>query len=112
GDIGKASRVGGMADDALGRYLVFLKTCVPRSATFDSLRIAIDCANGAAYRVGPEVLQELGADVVAIGVDPDGTNINDGCGAVHLDRIRKTVLREKCQVGIALDGDGDRAMLI
>jgi phosphoglucosamine mutase len=108
GDIGKAARI----DDALGRYLVFLKTCVPRSVTFDSLRVAIDCANGAAYKVGPDVLEELGAEVVPIGVDPDGTNINDGCGAVHLDRIREAVVRERCDVGIALDGDGDRAMLI
>ena len=108
GDIGKANRI----DDALGRYLVFLKTCVPRTASFDSMRVAIDCANGAGYKVGPEVLQELGADVVPIGVDPNGININDGCGAVHLDKIRETVLRERCQVGIALDGDGDRAMLI
>jgi phosphoglucosamine mutase len=108
GDIGKAARI----DDALGRYLVFLKTCVPRTANFDSMRVAIDCANGAGYKVGPEVLEELGAEVVPIGVDPNGININDGCGAVHLDKIRETVLRERCHVGIALDGDGDRAMLI
>src|SRR5580693_3427328 len=108
GDIGKAARI----DDALGRYLVFLKTCVPRSASFESMRIAIDCANGAGYKVGPEVLEELGAEVVPISVDPNGININDGCGAVHLDQIRQTVVREKCHVGIALDGDGDRAMLI
>jgi phosphoglucosamine mutase len=108
GDIGKAARI----DDALGRYLVFLKTCVPRTASFDSMRVAIDCANGAGYKVGPEVLEELGAEVVPIGVDPNGININDGCGAVHLDKIRETVLRERCHVGIALDGDGDRAMLI
>jgi phosphoglucosamine mutase len=108
GDIGKAARI----DDALGRYLVFLKTCVPRSANFESMRIAIDCANGAGYKVGPEVLEELGAEVVPIGVDPDGININDGCGAVHLDKVRETVVRERCHVGIALDGDGDRAMLI
>src|SRR3984957_9661643 len=108
GDIGKAARI----DDALGRYLVFLKTCVPRTANFDSMRVAIDCANGAAYKVGPEVLEELGAEVVPIGVDPNGVNINDNCGAVHLAKIRETVVRERCQVGIALDGDGDRAMLI
>jgi phosphoglucosamine mutase len=108
GDIGKAARI----DDALGRYLVFLKTCVPRTANFESIRIAIDCANGAGYKVGPEVLEELGAEVVPIGVDPNGVNINDKCGAVHLDRIRETVVRERCHVGIALDGDGDRAMLI
>jgi phosphoglucosamine mutase len=108
GDIGKAARI----DDALGRYLVFLKTCVPRTANFESMRIAIDCANGAGYKVGPEVLEELGAEVVSIGVDPNGVNINDNCGAVHLAKIRETVVRERCQVGIALDGDGDRAMLI
>ena len=108
GDIGKAARI----DDALGRYLVFLKTCVPRTANFESMRIAIDCANGAGYKVGPEVLEELGAEVVPLGVDPNGVNINDGCGAVHLDRIRETVVRERCHAGIALDGDGDRAMLI
>ena len=108
GDIGKAARI----DDALGRYLVFLKTCVPRDVTFDGLKVAIDCANGAAYRVGPEALEELGAEVVAIGVEPDGTNINLGCGAVHTEALRETVVRERCHVGIALDGDGDRAILV
>jgi phosphoglucosamine mutase len=107
-DIGKATRI----DDALGRYLVFLKSCLPRSVVFDGLKVAIDCANGAAYKVGPDALEELGAEVVAIGVDPNGTNINLNCGAVHLDAIRETVLREHCNVGIALDGDGDRVMLI
>jgi phosphoglucosamine mutase len=108
GDIGKADRI----DDALGRYLVFLKNCVPRSVNFESVRIAIDCANGAGYKVGPDVLEELGAEVVPIGVEPNGVNINDHCGAVHLERIRETVVRERCHVGIALDGDGDRLMLI
>ena len=107
-DIGKATRI----DDALGRYLVFLKSCLPRSVAFDGLKIAVDCANGAAYKVGPEALEELGAEVVAIGVDPDGKNINLDCGAMHLEAIRETVLREHCNVGIALDGDGDRVMLI
>jgi phosphoglucosamine mutase len=107
-DIGKAARI----DDALGRYLVFLKSCLPRSVAFDGLKIAIDCANGAAYKVGPEALEELGADVTAISVTPDGKNINLNCGAVHLDSIRETVIREHAHVGIALDGDGDRVMLI
>jgi phosphoglucosamine mutase len=107
-DIGKAARI----DDALGRYLVFLKTCVPRTVTFDGLKIAIDCANGAAYKVGPEVLEELGAEVVSIGVNPDGMNINDGCGAVHLEKLREAVRAQRCHVGIALDGDGDRALLV
>jgi phosphoglucosamine mutase len=108
GDIGKATRI----DDAIGRYLVFLKTCVPRTLTFESLKIVIDCANGAAYKVGPEVLTELGADVVAMGVEPDGVNINAGCGATHLDKLRETVTRTGANIGIALDGDADRAMLI
>ena len=107
-DIGKAARI----DDAIGRYLVFLKTCVPRTVTFEGLKVAIDCANGAAYKVGPDALDELGADVVTIGVDPDGKNINLECGAVHLEKLRETVVRERAAVGIALDGDGDRAILI
>ena len=107
-DIGKAARI----DDALGRYLVFLKSCLPRSVAFDGLKVAIDCANGAAYKVGPEALEELGAEVVAIAAEPNGTNINLNCGATHLDAIRETVLREHANVGIALDGDGDRVMLI
>jgi len=107
-DIGKAARI----DDAIGRYLVFLKTCVPRTVTFAGLKVAIDCANGAAYKVGPDVLDELGADVATIGVDPDGKNINLECGAVHLEKLRETVVRERAAVGIALDGDGDRAILI
>jgi phosphoglucosamine mutase len=107
-DIGKAARI----DDALGRYLVFLKTCVPRTVTFDGLKIAIDCANGAAYKVGPEALEELGAQVVTIGVNPDGMNINDGCGAMHLEKLREVVRAGRCHVGIALDGDGDRVVLV
>ena len=83
-----------------------------RARSHSTLKVAIDCANGAGYKVGPDVLEELGAEVVSIGVDPDGININQNCGAVHLDAIRETVLRERCHVGIALDGDGDRVMLI
>src|SRR5438445_12268414 len=107
-DIGKATRI----DDAIGRYLVFLKTCIPRTVSFEGLKIVIDGANGAAYRVGPEVLQELGAEVIAIGVEPNGTNINAGCGAMHLQALRDTVIRNAAQVGVALDGDGDRAMMV
>ncbi|MGH7880246.1 MAG: phosphoglucosamine mutase, partial [Candidatus Binataceae bacterium] len=87
GDIGKATRI----DDAIGRYLVFLKTCVPRRLTFEGLKIVLDCANGAAYKVGPEVLEELGAEVIPLGVEPNGLNINDGCGALHLEAIRDAV---------------------
>ena len=108
GDVGRAARI----DDAIGRYLVFLKTCVPRALSFEGLKIAIDCANGAAYKVGPDVLEELGADVVPIGVDPDGININAGCGALHLEKLRETVIRTGANVGVALDGDGDRAIFV
>ncbi len=107
-DIGKAARI----DDAIGRYLVFLKSCVPRTVAFDDLKVAIDCANGAGYRVGPDVLEELGATVIPIAVDPDGININADCGAVHPQKLRETVLASGAHVGIALDGDGDRAMIV
>ena len=107
-DIGKAARI----DDAIGRYLVFLKSCVPRALTFESLKVVIDCANGAAYKVGPDVLEELGADVIPLAVEPDGVNINAACGAVHPEKLRETVLATGAQVGIALDGDGDRAMIV
>jgi phosphoglucosamine mutase len=107
-DIGKAARI----DDALGRYLVFLKGCVPRTVTFDGLRVVIDCANGAGYKVGPDVLEELGADVIALANDPDGTNINRDCGATHIENLRRRVLEERAHLGIALDGDADRALFI
>ena len=108
GDLGKAARI----DDAHGRYLVSLKSCVPRTVMFDGLRVVIDCANGAGYKVGPEVLDELGAEVIALGVDPDGKNINLNCGATHPENLRKAVIAEHANIGIALDGDGDRAILV
>ena len=77
--IGKAKRI----DDAAGRYIVFLKTTFPRELTLEGMTIVVDCAHGAAYKVAPAVLEELGAKVIALGVEPDGTNINDGCGALH-----------------------------
>jgi phosphoglucosamine mutase len=107
-NIGKAARI----DDAIGRYLVFLKSCVPREVSFEGLKVVIDCANGAAYKVGPDVLEELGAEVVPIGVDPDGININAECGAVHLEKMQTAVVEHGANVGIALDGDGDRALFI
>jgi len=106
-DIGKAARI----DDAIGRYLVFLKSCLPRTLTFDGLKVVIDCANGAGYKVGPDALEELGAEVVAISAEPDGVNINDGCGAVYPERLRAEVLRQRADIGVALDGDGDRVMI-
>lgn len=107
-DIGTAMRV----DDAIGRYLVFLKSCVPREVTLEGLKIVIDCANGSAYKVGPEVLEELGAELLPIGVDPDGINVNAGCGAVHLEKMREAVIAHEASVGVALDGDGDRALFV
>ncbi len=107
GEIGKAARI----DDAAGRYLVFLKSCLARNATFDGLKIVVDCANGAAYKVGPELLSELGADVIALGVEPDGMNINRDCGAMHPERLRRTIAETGANLGIALDGDADRVLL-
>jgi phosphoglucosamine mutase len=107
-EIGKAYRI----DDAVGRYNVFAKSTFPRHLTLDHLTVAIDCAHGAAYKVAPEVLQELGARVVALGVDPDGENINREAGALHPERLQATVRREGAHVGIALDGDADRAILV
>jgi phosphoglucosamine mutase len=106
--VGKAFRI----DDALGRYNVFVKQAFPRELTLEGVRIAIDCAHGAAYRVAPEVLQELGATVFARGVDPDGLNINNQCGALHPAPLQELVRRERAQIGIALDGDADRAIFV
>jgi phosphoglucosamine mutase len=109
GEIGKAMRI----DDAIGRYLVFLKSCLQQPPrTLDGIKVVMDCANGAAYKVGPDVLDELGAEVIALGVDPDGKNINRDGGALNPARVRDTVLREQADFGVALDGDADRAILV
>jgi phosphoglucosamine mutase len=107
-EIGKAFRI----DDAVGRYNVFVKGTFPKHLTLDGLRIVVDCGHGAAYRVGPEVLEELGAEVTALGVDPDGQNINQGCGALHPEVLQEAVRRHGAHVGVALDGDADRAILV
>jgi len=107
-EIGKAFRI----DDAVGRYNVFVKSTFPRHLTLDGFTIALDCGNGAAYRVAPEVLEELGARVVPLGVEPDGQNINNDGGALHPAVLCDTVRRSGAQVGIALDGDADRAILV
>ena len=107
-EIGKAFRI----DDAVGRYNVFVKNTFPRHLTLDGMRIVIDCGHGAAYRVGPEVLEELGAEVVSLGIDPDGSNINQGCGALHPEGLQAAVRRHGAQVGVALDGDADRAIFV
>ena len=102
--IGTARRI----DDAVGRYIEFTKASFPKGMRLDGLRIVVDCANGASYKVGPNTLSELGAEVIPICDRPDGLNINSGCGTVHPEEMRATVIREKADVGIAFDGDGDR----
>jgi phosphoglucosamine mutase len=106
-DIGKAYRI----DDALGRYSVFAKSAFPRHRSLEGLRVVIDCANGAGYKVAPEVLTELGAEVVAVNVTPDGLNINQDCGALNPKRMSERVLRARADVGLSLDGDADRCIL-
>ena len=107
-EIGKAFHV----DDALGRYNVFLKNTFPRQSTLDGLTVVIDCANGAGYRVGPEVFAELGATVIAIADEPDGTNINRDCGALHPQALAARVRESGAHIGVALDGDADRVILV
>ena len=105
--VGKAYRI----DDVLGRYLVFLKSLFPRDLDLSGVRIALDCANGAAYKVAPLVFEELGAEVIRRGVGPNGLNINDKCGALHPEEIAATTVEYRADIGIALDGDGDRCIL-
>ncbi len=106
--VGRARRI----DDAEGRYVVFLKKTFPLDLRLDGLRVVLDCANGAAYKVGPTVLEELGAEVFKLGVSPNGRNINDGCGCVHPEGMIAKVKELRADVGIAVDGDGDRCMLV
>lgn len=107
-DVGKAFRV----DDAIGRYIVFLKHTFPRELDLTGLKIVLDCAHGAAYRVAPAVLEELGAKVFAYGIQPDGTNINAGCGSTHPEVISAAVREHGADLGIALDGDADRCIFV
>jgi phosphoglucosamine mutase len=106
GRIGKAVKI----EDSRGRYIVFLKSVFPARRTLDGVKIVVDCAHGAAYRVGPAVFHELGADVIAMGVEPDGTNINRDAGALHPERMCAAVRAHGAQLGIALDGDADRVI--
>ena len=106
--IGKAFRI----DDAEGRYIEFVKRSLPKDLDFQGMRLVVDCGHGAAYKVAPKVLRELGAKVEAIGVQPDGMNINASCGAVHTELLQKAVQEHGAQIGIALDGDADRAMFV
>jgi len=106
--IGRARRI----EDARGRYIHAVKTSLPDQVRLDNLKIVVDCAHGAAYQVAPSAFWELGAEVIAIGVSPDGTNINDGVGSTHVEAIRKKVVDEQAHIGIALDGDADRLIVI
>ena len=106
--IGKSKRI----DDVIGRYIVHIKNSFPKEISLAGKRVVIDCANGAGYIVGPTILQELGADVVVIGDNPNGFNINEGCGAMHPEALAKVVLESRADVGIALDGDADRLVMV
>ncbi|MBM3549273.1 MAG: phosphoglucosamine mutase [Alphaproteobacteria bacterium] len=99
-------------EDARGRYIEFVKASFPRGLRLDGLKIAIDCANGAAYKVAPTVLWELGATVISVGVNPDGYNINRNCGAVHPEHLQTQVVTHRAHIGIALDGDADRLIVV
>jgi phosphoglucosamine mutase len=105
--LGKARRIA----DAAGRYIEFCKSTFPNELDLRGLRIAVDCAHGAAYHIAPDVFHELGADVVRVGVAPNGLNINEGVGATHPEALRKAVLETKADLGISLDGDGDRLIM-
>jgi phosphoglucosamine mutase len=106
--IGRAFRL----EDARGRYIVFLKTTFPRELTLEGMTIVVDCANGAAYKTAPAVLEELGAKVIALGVQPDGKNINNKCGALYPENLSRAVVKHGANVGIALDGDADRLIVV
>ncbi len=106
--LGRARRI----DDAGGRYIEAVKASLPRGLTLDGLTVAIDCANGAAYRVAPEILRELGAKVISLGVEPDGFNINHECGSTYPEGLKDLVPERAADVGIALDGDADRLVLV
>lgn len=107
-DVGKAYKIG----DARGRYVQFLKNGLPRERSLEGMKIVIDCANGATYRIAPQLFEELGAEVIPICVSPNGKNINRNSGAMHPELCAKAVLENKADVGIALDGDGDRVIFV
>ncbi|MAF47503.1 MAG: phosphoglucosamine mutase [Rhodospirillales bacterium] len=113
GDLAVSDRLGRALrlDDAQGRYMEFVKRTIPRRVSLDGIKVVVDCANGAAYRVAPAVLWELGAEVVPVGVDPDGLNINDGCGSTHPEMMCEQVVTHGADIGIALDGDADRVLI-
>lgn len=106
--VGSAVRL----SDAQGRYIAEVKNSFPRELTLEGLTLVVDCANGAAYKVAPTALRELGAKVIELGVDPNGTNINDGCGAMHPESLAREVVKNRAHLGIALDGDADRLIVV
>ncbi len=106
--LGKASRLG----DAAGRYIEFCKATIPSSIDFDGFKLVVDCAHGSTYHIAPYVFEELGAEVVKIGVSPNGLNINEGVGATKPEKLRQAVLAEGADFGVALDGDGDRLIMV
>lgn len=106
--LGRAYRV----VDAAGRYIEFCKASVPSRFEFSKMRIVVDCAHGATYHIAPHVFEEMGAEVIKIGVEPDGLNINKGCGATHTEQLVNAVTENQADIGIALDGDGDRLIMV
>ena len=106
--IGRAERI----EDATGRYIVYAKNTFPKELTLDGVRIVVDAAHGAAYRAAPDVFHELGAEVIALGCKPNGTNINKACGALHPEHVVHEVVRRHAQLGVALDGDADRVIFV
>jgi len=105
--IGKAQRL----DDATGRYIEYIKSTIPRGMNLEGLKIVVDCSHGAAYKITPWVLRELGADVISLNDKPDGMNINENCGSLYMEMLRDEVLRQGADIGIAHDGDADRTLL-
>lgn len=107
-EIGKAYRI----NDAAGRYIEFAKGTVPKGVSFHGVKVVVDCAHGATYKVAPTILNELGAVVIPVNIQPNGININDGCGSLYPDVVKKAVLEHRADIGISYDGDGDRAILV
>ena len=107
-NLGKVKRL----DDASNRYIEFVKNSFPKDKNLTGLKIVVDCANGAAYKIAPKIFWELGAEVIEIGVNPDGFNINENCGSTHPELLSQTVIEHKADIGIALDGDADRLLIV
>jgi phosphoglucosamine mutase len=106
-ELGKVNRL----EDVHGRYIEYVKSCFPKELSLEGMRVVVDCANGASYKIAPSVFWELGAEVVSVGVEPNGVNINEGCGAINPGLLSAKVIETRSNIGIALDGDGDRLLL-